>query len=218
MRATETYDAIVIGSGQAGTPLSRTLAEAELRTALVESEHIGGTCVNEGCTPTKTMVASARVAYLARRGADYGVKTGPITMDMEKVRERKRTIVNHFRDGSQARLEKTKGLDLIFGEAQFTSSDTVKVATQNGERLLTAEKIFINAGARAGVPRLAGLGDVPFLDNRSIMEVDVVPDHLLVLGGGISASSSPRCSGDSAAGSQSCMRALVCWHERTQTL
>jgi pyruvate/2-oxoglutarate dehydrogenase complex dihydrolipoamide dehydrogenase (E3) component len=184
MSSAEMYDALVIGSGQAGTPLSRTLAEAGLRTALVESEHVGGTCVNEGCTPTKTMVASARVAYLARRGADYGVKIGPVAMDMNTVRERKRAIVNSFRDGSQARLEKTVGLDLIFGEARFTSSHTVQVTTKSGERTLASEKIFINAGARAGTPRVVGIESVPFLDNKSIMELDVVPEHLLVLGGG----------------------------------
>src|SRR5215475_14486561 len=100
MAAAERYDAIVVGSGQAGTPLSSALAGAGLRTALIEREHVGGTCVNEGCTPTKTMVASGRVAYLARRGADYGVHTGEITIDQKRVRERKRDIVNSFRNGS----------------------------------------------------------------------------------------------------------------------
>src|SRR5262245_22358775 len=104
------YQAIVIGSGQAGTPLCRTLAEAGVRTALIERAHIGGTCVNEGCTPTKTMVASARVAYLARRGSDYGVRTGDIHIDMARVRQRKRDIVTSFRDGGQRRLEKTANL------------------------------------------------------------------------------------------------------------
>jgi pyruvate/2-oxoglutarate dehydrogenase complex dihydrolipoamide dehydrogenase (E3) component len=184
MPTTENYHALVIGSGQGGTPLSRTLAEAGLRTALVEREHIGGTCINEGCTPTKTMVASARVAYLARRGADYGVNTGPITIDMKKVRQRKRAIVDSFRNGSQTRLEKTKGLDLIFGEAKFVGPHTVLVTTKTGERQLTAEKIFINAGTRAGVPPIPGLASIPFLDNKSIMELDAVPEYLLVLGGG----------------------------------
>src|SRR5271165_7062480 len=119
MSATETYDAVVIGAGQAGTPLSRTLAEAGLRTALVERVHVGGTCVNEGCTPTKTMVASARVAYLAQRGADYGVHTGPVTIDMIKVRQRKRNIVECFRSNSQRRIEKTEGVDLLIGETSF---------------------------------------------------------------------------------------------------
>src|SRR6266436_6845622 len=121
------YDAIVIGSGQGGTPLCQALANASLRTALVEKIHVGGTCINEGCTPTKTMVASGRVAYLARRAADYGVHTGAISIDLGKVRQRKRDIVDKFRNGSQARIEKTANLELIFGEARF--SDSSKDAT-----------------------------------------------------------------------------------------
>lgn len=181
----ENFDAIVIGSGQAGTPLIRALAEAGIRTALVEREHVGGTCVNEGCTPTKTMVASARVAYLAGRGANYGVQTGPIQIDMKRVRERKREIVNSFRDGSQKRIEQTRNLELIFGSATFNGPSTVLVRAKDGtERALTAEKIFINAGTRASRPPLDGLNQTPFLDNISIMELDSVPQHLLVLGGG----------------------------------
>src|SRR5512137_117028 len=118
------YDAIVLGAGQAGTPLCQALAAAGMRTALVEREHVGGTCVNEGCTPTKTMVASARVAYLARRGADYGVHTGPVTIDMKKVRRRKRDIVNDFRSGKERRILNTKGVDLLMGEARFTSRNS----------------------------------------------------------------------------------------------
>src|SRR6266481_670850 len=183
--AGERYDAIVVGSGQAGTPLSRALAEAGMGTALVEREHVGGTCVNEGCTPTKTMVASARVAYLARRGANYGVQTGPITIDLKRVRERKREIVKSFRDGSQARIEKTPNLSLIFGTASFTGPNTLAIHGWDGsERSLMADKIFINAGTRAARPALEGLDLVPFLDNKSMMELDAVPEHLIVLGGG----------------------------------
>jgi len=112
------FDAIVIGSGQGGTPLSMALAGAGMRTALVERKHIGGTCINEGCTPTKTMVASGRVAYLTRRAPDYGVHTGPVSVDMAKVRKRKRDIVDSFRNGSQSRIEKTANLELIFGDAR----------------------------------------------------------------------------------------------------
>ncbi|MCU1242594.1 MAG: mercuric reductase [Candidatus Acidoferrum typicum] len=185
MGAPEHYHAIVIGSGQGGTPLCRALAEAGLRTALIERSHIGGTCVNEGCTPTKTMVASGRVAYLARRGKDYGVQTGEIRIDMRRVRQRKRDIVDSFRNGSQARLEKTANLDLIFGEASFTGPKTLSVRMKEGvERTLSAQRIFINAGARPAVPELDGLREVPFLDSTSIMELDSVPEHLLVLGGG----------------------------------
>ena len=185
VKTAEQYDAIVIGSGQAGTPLSQALAEAGMRTALVERGHIGGTCVNEGCTPTKTMVASARVAYLARRGSNYGVRTGPVSVDLKRVRERKREIVNSFRGGSQKWLETTANLDLIFGTAGFTDPKTLRVRGNDGaERTLSADKIFINAGTRASIPKLPGIDTVSFLNNISIMELDTVPDHLLVLGGG----------------------------------
>jgi pyruvate/2-oxoglutarate dehydrogenase complex dihydrolipoamide dehydrogenase (E3) component len=179
------FDAIVIGAGQAGSPLCQALASAGMRTALVEREHVGGTCVNEGCTPTKTMVASARVAYLARRGPDYGVRTGEITIDLGKVRERKRKIVDSFRNGSQSRIEKTKNLELIFAEAEFTGAKTIRARKKNGEELLLAgDKIFINAGCRPAVPQLEGLNEVSYLNSTSIMELDAVPEHLLVLGGG----------------------------------
>jgi pyruvate/2-oxoglutarate dehydrogenase complex dihydrolipoamide dehydrogenase (E3) component len=185
MNASDQYQAIVIGAGQGGYPLSMALAAAGMRTALVERKHVGGTCVNEGCTPTKTMVASARVAHLAKRGVRYGVQTGDITINMERVRQRKRDIVNSFRNGSQERIEKTANLDLIFGEASFTSPASVLVRLQDGgQRAISGEKIFINAGARPAVPKLDGLADVPFLDSTSIMELDSVPEHLLVLGGG----------------------------------
>src|SRR6476620_11940220 len=120
MSAPEQFDAIIIGSGQAGTPLSSALGDAGFRTALIERKHVGGTCVNEGCTPTKTMIASGRVAYLARRAADYGVQIGPVTIDMGKVRQRKRDIVDSFRNGGQRRIEQTGGVDLLFGTASFS--------------------------------------------------------------------------------------------------
>ncbi|HEX8893303.1 MAG TPA: FAD-dependent oxidoreductase, partial [Terriglobales bacterium] len=185
MSTADHYDAIVIGSGQGGTPLCTALAEAGLRTALIEREHVGGTCINEGCTPTKTMIASGRVAYMARRGADYGVHTGPISIDMERVRQRKGDIVARFRNGDQGKIEKTANLDLIFGEASFSGPKSLNVRRRAGaQRTLTADKFFINAGDRPSVPRLDGLKDVPYLNSTSIMELDSVPDHLLVLGGG----------------------------------
>jgi pyruvate/2-oxoglutarate dehydrogenase complex dihydrolipoamide dehydrogenase (E3) component len=185
MNATDQYQAIVIGAGQAGYPLSMALAGAGMRTALIERKHVGGTCINEGCTPTKTMVASARVAYLAKRGVDYGVGTGDISINMERVRQRKRDIVNSFRNGSQARIEKTANLELIFGDASFNGPKSILIRMKDGgQRVITAEKIFINAGARPSVPKLDGLTEVPFLDSTSIMELDIVPEHLLVLGGG----------------------------------
>jgi pyruvate/2-oxoglutarate dehydrogenase complex dihydrolipoamide dehydrogenase (E3) component len=179
------YDAIVIGAGQAGVPLSTTLARAGWKTALIERVHVGGTCINEGCTPTKTMVASGRVAYLARRGADYGVQTGPVTIDMIKVRQRKRDIVESFRTGSQQRIETTEGVDLLIGEAAFIGPKMLGVRLNNGEmRQLTATTILINAGARPAKPSMTGIEDVSVLDSTSIMELDTVPEHLLVVGGG----------------------------------
>jgi len=185
MTSPQQFDAIIIGSGQAGTPLSTALAAAGMHTALLERSHVGGTCVNEGCTPTKIMVASGRVAYLARRAADYGVNTGSISIDLRKVRQRKRDIVDKFRNGSQAGIEKTANLELIFGEAKFTAARTVEVRSSDGAvRSLSAKYVFINAGTRAARPKLDGIDDVPALDNVSIMELDAVPAHLLILGGG----------------------------------
>jgi pyruvate/2-oxoglutarate dehydrogenase complex dihydrolipoamide dehydrogenase (E3) component len=180
MNPSENYDAIVIGAGQAGVPLSTALAQAGRRTALIEREHVGGTCINEGCTPTKTMVASARVAYLARRGADYGVETGSVRVNLGRVRERKRSIVESFRGGSQRRIEGTEGLELVFGTARFVAPRTLAV---NG-RTLRADLIFINVGARPAAPDIPGLAEVAPLDSTSIMELDEVPAHLIVLGGG----------------------------------
>src|SRR5947199_5963151 len=122
MTPTTHYDAIVIGAGQAGGPLSTTLARAGWKTALIERVHVGGTCINYGCTPTKTMVASGRVAYLARRAKDYGVSIGKVEMEMGRVRERKRAIVRDFREGSERRIRETRGLDLLRGEAAFVDS------------------------------------------------------------------------------------------------
>jgi pyruvate/2-oxoglutarate dehydrogenase complex dihydrolipoamide dehydrogenase (E3) component len=180
MNALERYDAIVIGAGQAGGPLAGALARSGRRTALIEREHVGGTCINEGCTPTKTMVASARVAYLARRGNDYGVRTGPVEVDMGRVRERKRAIVKSFRAGSLRRLEAAPGLDLICQEARFTGARRVAV----DGRVLEADLVFINTGGRPAAPDVEGLDRVPSLDSTSIMELDQVPEHLIVLGGG----------------------------------
>ena len=182
---TTQYDAIVIGAGQAGGPLSTALARAGWKTAIIERVHVGGTCINEGCTPTKTMVASARVAYLARRGADYGVHTGPVTVDMTVVRQRKRDIVESFRNSSQQSIESTEGVDLLMGEARFTGPKLVEVRLNNGEiRQLTAGAIFLNTGDRPSKPSLNGLERVAALDSTSIMELDIVPEHLLVIGGG----------------------------------
>jgi pyruvate/2-oxoglutarate dehydrogenase complex dihydrolipoamide dehydrogenase (E3) component len=181
--ATQNYDAVVIGAGQAGVPLATTLAKAGRKTALVEREHVGGTCINEGCTPTKTMVASAKVAYFDRRSEDYGVSNGQVAVDMIRVRQRKRDIVESFRSGGEKRLADA-GVELIRGEARFSGPRELDVTLNGGETVqLSADNIFINVGARPANPPVEGLDSVPKLNSTTIMELDEVPDHLLVLGG-----------------------------------
>ena len=182
--AAQHYDAVVIGAGQAGVPLSQALARSGRRTALIERQHVGGTCINEGCTPTKTMVASAKTAYVDRRSADYGVHNGPVAVDMPEVRGRKRAMVDSFRNSNLRRIEATDGLDLIAGEASFTGPKALAVRTNDNQDLeLGADNVFINAGARPANPPIEGLDNVPALNSTSIMELDVLPEHLLVLGG-----------------------------------
>jgi pyruvate/2-oxoglutarate dehydrogenase complex dihydrolipoamide dehydrogenase (E3) component len=181
---TEKFDAIIIGSGQGGNPLAEVLTAAGKKTAMIEREHAGGTCINTGCTPTKTMVASARVAYLARRGSDYGVDVGPVAIDMARVRERKRNIVSTFRQSREKRLANAHA-EFIHGEASFTGPGKLSVALHDGrKRQLVAPQIFINTGTRSALPAIEGLHTIPHLDNESIMELDRAPEHLLIIGGG----------------------------------
>ena len=185
MSATESFDAIIIGSGQAGKPLAIDLARAGWNTALIEREHVGGTCINVGCTPTKTMVASARVAYLARRAGDYGVRVPSVSVDMAAVRARKRAIVERFRNYSTDKLQRTEKLSLLFGSASFVDPSTVDVKLNDGgTRRLSAHNIVINTGGRPLVPEIPGLESVPYLDSTSVMELQDLPRHLVVIGGG----------------------------------
>lgn len=185
MAKIHTYDAIIIGAGQGGTPLATALAREGWRTALVEGKHVGGTCVNEGCTPTKTMVASARAAYMGRRASDYGVSMGKVAVDMEKVRQRKRDMVNSFRRGSENRIRDTENLDLFMGRARFTDRHSISITMNSGEEnRLKAERIFLNTGTRPRVPELEGIEDVPYLTSTTVMELDTLPGHLLIIGGG----------------------------------
>ncbi|POR35283.1 Putative pyridine nucleotide-disulfide oxidoreductase RclA [Tolypocladium paradoxum] len=193
------YGAVVIGSGQGGTPLSMAFAQAKHKTALIESWHVGGCCVNEGCTPTKTMIASGRVAYLARRGPDYGVRCGSgsvgdgatndVQVAMQKVRQRKRDIVDSFRAGSERRVREA-GVELIRGSARFEDERTIRVRGNDGaETTLTADRIFICTGDRPATPKVGGFDAASFppstiLDSTSIQELGVVPSHLVVVGGG----------------------------------
>ena len=179
------FDAVVIGAGQAGGPLAGALAKAGWKVAIIERKHVGGTCANEGCTPTKTMIASARVAHMARRAVEYGVLSGAVSVDLEIVRNRKRQVVESFRSGSQASLERIEGVELIFGEARFISMKTLEVQLQGGgKREIASAKIFVNAGTRPFWPDIPGLSEVGALDSTAIMELDSVPEHLVVLGSG----------------------------------
>jgi len=182
--AQEVYDSIIIGSGQGGNPLSGALAGNGERVAMVELEHIGGTCINVGCTPTKTMVASARVAYMAGRANEYGLSGGVIGKEITGVIERKRKMVKDFQLGGTKRLE-SAGVEIIMGEGSFLGPQKLRVTLTGGEeRVIIGKKIFINTGARPRIPDVPGLEGVPYLTSTTIMEVDTLPQHLLILGGG----------------------------------
>jgi pyruvate/2-oxoglutarate dehydrogenase complex dihydrolipoamide dehydrogenase (E3) component len=176
---TESFDAIVIGAGQAGPALAARCAREGLRTAVIERGHFGGTCVNVGCVPTKTMVASARAIHMARRGAEFGFSAGPVQVALERIKARKDAMVLASRSGVQQWMQGLKHAEVIPGNAVFTGPQTIAV---NG-RALTAPRIFINVGGRSVVPDLAGLSDVPYLDNTSIMDLTEVPEHLVIVGG-----------------------------------
>ena len=174
------YDAIVIGSGQAGNPLSHQLADLGWTVALIEKSHLGGTCINTGCTPTKTMVHRAQVAHYARHAARWGVQSGQVSVDLAKIVLQKDQIVQSFRDGQQRQVDRRPNLRLYRGQARFVSPHQIKV----GEHLLESEKIFIDTGARPLIPSIPGLDTVDYLTNESIMELTQLPVHLIILGGG----------------------------------
>jgi len=179
------YDAVIIGSGQGGTPLAMKLAARGEKTALIEARNVGGTCVNYGCTPTKTLVAGARVAHMASRAEDYGVLASAPSVDMVRVRERKRSIVDMFRGGSEKALTGTENLTLIRGSAAFKSSERLLVTASDGNAFpVTATRFFINTGTHTAVPPISGLESVDYLTNESVMELAAVPKHLIVIGGG----------------------------------
>jgi pyruvate/2-oxoglutarate dehydrogenase complex dihydrolipoamide dehydrogenase (E3) component len=173
------FDAIIIGAGQSGPFLAVKLAHAGRTVAVIEREHIGGTCVNNGCIPTKTMVASARAAHVARTAARLGVITGPVSVDYPAVKKRKDEIVAGSVKGLVDWMDGTRGLTTILGEAKFTGPHEIEV---NGETL-TAPQIFLNTGARPVIPEWPGLEDVPFLTNESMMKLEVLPRHLVIAGG-----------------------------------
>ena len=177
---TERYDAIVIGTGQAGPSLAVRLATAGRKTAIIERKLFGGTCVNVGCIPTKTLIASARAAHVARRAADFGVLIdGPIRVDMAQVRARKDAVVRQSNEGVTTWLKSTPNLTVYEGHGRFESPRTVRV----GETLLEADRIFVNVGGRAHVPDMPGVAEVDYLTNTGMMDVDFLPEHLIVVGG-----------------------------------
>ncbi|MEH2473465.1 pyruvate/2-oxoglutarate dehydrogenase complex dihydrolipoamide dehydrogenase (E3) component [Nitrobacteraceae bacterium AZCC 2161] len=176
---THHFDAIVIGAGQAGPSLAGRLSSAGMSVAMIERKLFGGTCVNTGCMPTKTLVASAYAAHLARRGADFGVMIDAVSIDMPRVKTRAQTVTMNARNGVESWLRGMKNCTVIQGHARFESADTIRV----GDELLTAPKIFINVGGRAVVPDMPGINDISYLTNTSILQLDRVPKHLVVIGG-----------------------------------
>jgi len=178
------FDAIIIGAGQAGVPLAKKLALAGKKTAIIEKRLVGGTCINDGCTPTKAMVASAKMAFSARKSEALGVEIGSVKVNLKKIKQRKDAIVKQFRTSSEEGIEKTKGLTLFMGEASFSGEKELKIILNaGGEETLTADWIFINTGAKTAIPGIEGLDETNFLTSTSILELESVPEHLVVIGG-----------------------------------
>jgi pyruvate/2-oxoglutarate dehydrogenase complex dihydrolipoamide dehydrogenase (E3) component len=173
------FDAIIIGTGQAGPPLAARFVAAGKTAAIIERDKFGGTCVNTGCTPTKTLVASAHAIHLARRGAEFGFSTGDVRVDIKQVKARKDAASTTSSRGVEERLRGMTNCTVIQGQARFQSSNTVMV----NDEALQADKIYLNVGARASVPEMPGIHDVPFLNNSSIMDIDFVPEHFIIVGG-----------------------------------
>ena len=178
------YDAIIIGAGQAGTPLAKKLAEAGKKTAIIEKRMVGGTCIIDGCTPTKSMIASARAAFQARNASKLGISVGEVNIDLKKIIKRKDNIVTQFQTSSEKGLKSTKGVTLIMGIASFTNKNEIKVELLDGKvENLSADLIFINTGAKTAIPDVKGLNDIDFLTSTSILDITEVPEHLLIIGG-----------------------------------
>jgi len=174
------YDAVIIGSGQGGNPLAQKLTDHSLTVALVERAHLGGTCINTGCTPTKTMVACAQVAHYARNAARWGVRTGAVSVDLPWIIDRKAQVVHQFRGGQQRQVDRRENLHLYRGHGRFVAPDCLQV----GDEMLESPRFFINTGTRPEVPRIEGIDGVDALDNARLMELRELPAHLIVIGGG----------------------------------
>lgn len=180
----KTFDAIIIGSGQGGTPLSKKLAKAGWKTVLIEKEYIGGTCINTGCTPTKTMIASAKALYTIAKAKELGVNVSGYSADLPAIIERKASVVKKFRNGSHDGLEQTDNLTLIFGTASFIGHKQLQVMlNEGGTEIVTADKIFIDTGGRPSIPKIDGLESVAYFTSSTMLELTEVPEHLLIIGG-----------------------------------
>ncbi|MBS7564469.1 mercuric reductase [Mucilaginibacter sp. Bleaf8] len=180
----KTYDVIIIGSGQAGNPLARKMAKAGKKVAMIEKRLVGGTCINDGCTPTKAMVASARAAYLAGRCNNLGVHIDGYRVDMPQIKKRRDAIVERSRSGNEKSLSEDPNIDLLMGEARFTGHKTVMVKLNaGGEEELTAEQVFIDAGTKPMIPEIEGLQEVGYLTSTTILDLEEVPEHILIIGG-----------------------------------
>jgi pyruvate/2-oxoglutarate dehydrogenase complex dihydrolipoamide dehydrogenase (E3) component len=178
------YDAILVGSGQAANPLAKKLAAAGWRTALIERQWVGGTCINVGCTPTKALIASGRVAYLVKRAADFGIHTTGFSVDVEAFLRRKNAIVMHYRESGTKGLLTTPNLDLIFGTASFSAPKEITVTLEDGSTdTLTAENIFLDTGAVPVIPPIPGLSEIPYLTSSTILDLMEIPSHLVIIGG-----------------------------------
>ncbi len=179
------FDAIVIGSGQGGTPLAKKLAKAGMKTAIIEKRMVGGTCINDGCTPTKAMIASAKTAHTIRGSKELGVETGDVTVNLKEIILRKNKIVESFRGSAKKGLETTENLSLIMGEATFTGNKMIEVTLKDGNvETYTAGKIFINTGTTPRIPEIEGISDVQYHTSTSLLDVENLPGHLIIIGGG----------------------------------
>ena len=185
MHQPERYDAIIVGAGQGGKPLATAMAKKGWKTALIERKYVGGTCINYGCTPTKTLIASAQAAFEARRAGTYGVQTGPVTVDFRAVKSRKDRIVENFRHSIETAFGKTENLTLLYGEARFTDPKTLAITlNEGGTQTIMSDTIIIDCGTSAKTPTLPGLDAVPYLTSKTLLELDELPAHLVVVGGG----------------------------------
>lgn len=178
------YDAIIIGAGQAGVPLAKKMAEAGKKTAIIEKRAVGGTCINDGCTPTKAMIASAKAAHQARKASELGIIINEVKVDLKKVKKRADGIVKMFKESAEEGIEATKGLKLYMGEASFSGEKEIIVKAKDGTtETLTADLIFINTGAKTIIPEIEGIEDIDYLTSTSILDLEEIPEHLVVIGG-----------------------------------